>query len=369
MIEKIYESYDDNQYYISTNKKKLAADNLGVIGVMLTFFIAISLAFVAVSLAFGSGLKPYFKFLPPIGILIVLHFVHYITSKKVSESFEKTRVYALIVYTIVIFAFSIADVLIYPESRAAFFPVALALLSTIYMDYSGIIFGYKTLMAIAFIAVEAQFKDRMIVIHDAVVAALVILASTFCYAAVIRATLERHEDNEKLVQKSETDLLTGLLNKISFEQKCTSYLEKRMIGAKCTMFIFDLDDFKDINDNYGHKAGDKTLALFAELLRGYFHPDDIIGRIGGDEFMVLVLGDMPEGFAERRCRSVIHELKTTNIEGAIGITCSIGIAEDTQRRSFEELYNAADAALYRAKQSGKAKFVMVKCEELNSVNE
>ena len=80
--------------------------------------------------------------------------------------------------------------------------------------------------------------------------------------------------------------------------------------------------------------------------------------------MVLVLGDMPEGFAERRCRSVIHELKTTNIDGAIGITCSIGIAEDTQRRSFEELYNAADSALYRSKESGKAKFEMIKCTDL-----
>ena len=365
MIEKIYESYDDNQYYIDTNKKKLAADNFSVIGVMLTFFIAISLIFVAVAMAFGSGLTRYGMFLPAILIMIVLHFVHAIVGKKISNDFNKVRIYALTVYTLVILSFSVADATVYRDSRSAFFPVAIALLSSIYLDYSGIVISYKLLLAVAFLIIEIQFKSKMLVLHDSIVAILVIIASTFCYAAVIRATLARHEDSEKLVQKSETDLLTGLLNKISFEEKCTNYLDNRMIGAKCTMFIFDLDDFKDVNDNFGHQTGDKTLKLFAELLRGYFHPDDIIGRIGGDEFMALVLGDMPEGFAERRCRSVIHELKTTNIDGALGITCSIGIAEDTQRRTFEEMYNAADSALYRAKQSGKAKFEMLKCEELD----
>ncbi|WP_024865232.1 GGDEF domain-containing protein [Butyrivibrio sp. FCS014] len=365
MIEKIYESYDDNQYYIDTNKKKLAADNLAVIGIMLAFFIAVSIVFVALALAFGTGLDPYGKFIPAIGVLIILHFIHSVVGRKLSNDFNKVRIYAFMIYTLVIISFSLADAMIYNTSRAVFFPVAIALLSQIYLDYSGIVITYKLLLAVAFLIIEAQFKERTLVMHDGIVAVLIIIASTFCYAAVIRATLARHEDNEKLVQKSETDLLTGLLNKISFEEKCTNYLENRMIGAKCTMFIFDLDDFKDVNDHFGHQTGDKTLKLFAELLRGYFHPDDIIGRIGGDEFMVLVLGDMPEGFAERRCRSVIHELKTTNIDGAMGITCSIGIAEDTQRRTFEEMYNAADAALYRAKQTGKARFEMLNCEELD----
>ena len=78
MIEKIYQSYDDNQYYIDTNKKKLAADNLAVIGVMLTFLIGVSLVFVAIALAFGRGVTPYYRFLPAVGAMVVFHFIHYI---------------------------------------------------------------------------------------------------------------------------------------------------------------------------------------------------------------------------------------------------------------------------------------------------
>jgi diguanylate cyclase (GGDEF)-like protein len=105
-----------------------------------------------------------------------------------------------------------------------------------------------------------------------------------------------------------------------------------------------------------------VLKLFSEILKGYFHPDDLIGRIGGDEFMVLVLGDMPDGYTERRCRSVLHELKTTQIDGASGITRSIGIVEDTQRMTFKELYEKSDKALYKAKEGGKARYCIAGVE-------
>ncbi len=333
MIEKLYESYDDNNYYIDTNKKKLAKDNAAVIGGMLTFFIVVSVLFVTFAMAFGKGITPYAQYFPCILSVIFLHVVNKFAAPKL-HSFGVTRIYCLTVYTIIILSFSMADADLYSESRAIFFPVAIVLLSALYMDYFWIMFLYKIVVGVTFLLIDAYFKSDAILINDITVSILALLASMFCYSTIIRNTLSRHEDSAQLVQKSQTDLLTGLLNKISFEEKCTDYLKNRVVGARCTMFIFDLDDFKDINDNFGHQTGDKTLKLFSEILRGYFHPDDIIGRIGGDEFMVLVLGDMPEGFAERRCRSVIHELKTTEIDGAKGISCSIGIVEDTQGRNF-----------------------------------
>jgi diguanylate cyclase (GGDEF)-like protein len=356
MLEKLYASYDDNNYYIETNKKKLAHDNINVIGGMLTFFLIVSAIFVALAMTFGDGITPYVKFLPSVAVMLVMFLINRRYNRKQDHTLESVRIYALINYTIVIFAFSVVDVIVFNTSRAVFFPLALVLLSSLYMDYFWVVTGYKIIACILFIIIDFQLKGGQYAVYDMTVAVLAILASGFAFSTIVSTTLSRHEDSEVLVQKSQTDLLTGLLNKISFEERCTEYLGKRVIGARCTMFIFDLDDFKDINDKFGHQTGDKTLKLFSEILKGYFHPDDIIGRVGGDEFMVLVLGDMPDGFAERRCRSVIHELKTTDIEGAKGITCSIGIAEDTQGHSFQELYEKADRALYEAKEGGKARF-------------
>ncbi len=357
MIEKLYESYDDNNYYIDTNKKKLAHDNAGVISGLLTFFAIVSIIFVAVVLAFGNGNTPFYVYLPAIAILIFLIVLNNFLTPKLAYEFWKIRLYALFFYAVLILTFSISDANTFRQSRAVFFPVAMLMLSTLYMDYMWIMVIYKVAMAAVFLVYDYHVKASDIFVNDVVTSVLSIIASIFCYSAVISMALSRHEDSEQLVKKSQTDLLTGLLNKISFEEKCTNYLESRVIGAKCTLFIFDLDDFKDVNDKFGHQTGDKVLKLFSEILRGYFHPDDIIGRVGGDEFMVLVLGDMPDGFAERRCRSVIHELKTTDIDGDKGITCSIGIAEDTQGHNFDELYKKADGALYKAKEGGKARFI------------
>ncbi len=360
MIEKLYESYDDNTYYIDTNKKKLAQDNTNVVGGMLTFFIGVSIMFVAIAMAFGNGIDQYVKYIPAILILFILLFIHRAVKPKIGEKFAIVRIYALLIYSVVILAFSIADAVIYTESRAVFFPVSMVLLSCLYLDYLHILALYKIVLAIVFLIIDYNLKSKVLFLNDVSIMILVIPTSLFAYTAIIHNMVERREDNMKLVNKSQTDLLTGLLNKISFQEKCEEYLTMRVIGAKCTMFIFDLDNFKDVNDNYGHQTGDKVLKLFAEILRGYFHPDDIIGRIGGDEFMVLVLGEMPEGFAERRCRSVIHELKTSEIDGLKGVTCSIGIAEDTQGKNFDELYKMADAALYKSKENGKARFYFEK---------
>ncbi len=358
MIQRIYEGYEDSKYYIDTNKKKLASDNMYVIGRMLAFFIAISVIFIASALAFGDGLTPYYDYIPSVFLLLIAYIIHKVIQKKANMKFESVRVYSLILYTIVILSFSIADSIIYSESRAVFFPAAILILSTLYVDTIGIIFVYKVFLSFIFILFEYNNKDSQLIGNDIVVAVLAILVSTFCYLAVIRALLSNKDYNEKLVKKGETDLLTGLLNKVSFEERCKDYLDARMIGAKVTMFIFDLDDFKHVNDNYGHQTGDAVLKIFAGLLQGYFHPDDIIGRVGGDEFMVLVLGDMPDGFVSIRCRNLIQELKTTKVDETVGISCSIGVVEDTQKKDFQELYELADKALYQAKKNGKSQWYL-----------
>ncbi len=357
MIQKLFQLYDDSEYYIATNRKKLAYDNMSVIGGMLTFFVVTSFFFVMVAMAIVEDLMECIKYLPPVIIVFVISFMHKIIAKWLKPNFRAVRIYSMIIYTIVIMSFSAADMILYRNSRAVFFPAAILVISCVYMDRVGFMMSFKYILTIIFIVMESRFKTRQILINDAFVAVISVMASSFCYMTIVSNTLSRAEDNISLIKKSQTDLLTGLLNKVSFEEKCNEYLERKMNGAKSTLFIFDLDFFKEVNDSYGHAAGDKVISHFAELIKGYFHPDDIIGRIGGDEFMVLVLGEMPDGFAERRCRNVLHELKTSNIDGISGVSCSIGYVEETKRLTFAEMYKMADEALYEAKENGRGRAV------------
>lgn len=157
--------------------------------------------------------------------------------------------------------------------------------------------------------------------------------------------------------KSRQDLLTGLLNKLTFETDTKAAIEQRKEGTFGALFIFDFDNFKRVNDNYGHLAGDEALKSFAQILTRSFRAHDIIGRVGGDEFMVY-MPDLPEANVNRSdeiANEVLDELKKVVLEnGATGFSCSIGIGTSRERVSFEELYKVADVGLYYAKKNGKA---------------
>ena len=135
MIQKIYESYDDNNYYIDVNKKKLAHDNLAIVGSMLTFFLCVSVFFVALAIAFGDSNAKYVSYIPAIGILVILRAVHVGIAKRKAYDFKMTRILSLIFYAVVILTFSIVDVVIYSQSRAVFFPMSILVFSVLYMDY------------------------------------------------------------------------------------------------------------------------------------------------------------------------------------------------------------------------------------------
>ncbi len=163
---------------------------------------------------------------------------------------------------------------------------------------------------------------------------------------------------QKLEVKSSTDLLTGLLNKITFEEMSKYRLSVRAEYERCALLIFDFDDFKSINDVYGHKTGDEVLRAFGELLRHNFKRSDLMGRIGGDEFMVLLMGDIPEAGISSRCDAILDMLRELKVGDAGGFSCSIGVViDDMNIGTFDELYQLCDDALYEAKARGKARHI------------
>lgn len=167
---------------------------------------------------------------------------------------------------------------------------------------------------------------------------------------------EQKQREEKLRSRSERDPLTGLYNKGAAER----YIEQLMgqMKGKSTgaFYIIDIDDFKQVNDCNGHLYGDKFLAEIGRRITQMFRADDIVGRIGGDEFVLFVgnIKDKQRALerAEALCRAVRKEFVCNGV--ASQPFCSIGGAFfPMDGIAFEELYEKADAALYEAKRSGK----------------
>lgn len=153
--------------------------------------------------------------------------------------------------------------------------------------------------------------------------------------------------------KSCQDALTGLWNRAYTEEKVGEMLRN---GVKGALFMMDMDNFKAINDNYGHIAGDHTLKTFADTLKKHALEDDVVCRIGGDEFMTFVTGDMTKSVLGNHASDIISDMLYYLEEAKFetNSSVSVGIAQFPEDgNDFASLYNAADKALYYVKQNGK----------------
>jgi diguanylate cyclase (GGDEF)-like protein len=150
--------------------------------------------------------------------------------------------------------------------------------------------------------------------------------------------------------QARTDPLTGLLNRRSLENRV------RDLTASGTPYVVaygDLDHFKDLNDTHGHETGDRSLRLFARVLRDSIRPADIPGRFGGEEFLI-VLPDCTVDDAVAVMERVREALALALAGGAVpGFTVSFGVAPGAPDASFDEVVAEADSALYTAKRSGR----------------
>ncbi len=163
-----------------------------------------------------------------------------------------------------------------------------------------------------------------------------------------------------LQEQAQRDSLTGLLNKAATQAAVRSYLDGPD-NKGCALLMIDLDNFKGINDRLGHLFGDTVLTRVAHTIRRLFRSGDVIGRVGGDEFMVLMKDTCEGKLIEERCRQLLEGLDNLfpQDDESCQVGCSVGVALSPDHgASFQELFHRADQALYHAKQSGKSCFTI-----------
>lgn len=155
-------------------------------------------------------------------------------------------------------------------------------------------------------------------------------------------------ENTQLRQMARMDSLTGLLNRSVFQQEVNLALKQRAAG---TLLMIDLDDFKGVNDQYGHFIGDLVLQALANILSSDFFPKDLVGRMGGDEFAVFFWNEHRFSGLEELIGNALDRFVESG--AALGLdralSFSVGAATFTAGQSFESLYQCADSALLNGK--------------------
>lgn len=180
---------------------------------------------------------------------------------------------------------------------------------------------------------------------------------------VIRSQKERLESlNDRLSAMAHTDSLIGIGNRRWF----IGELEKRVRKANhndeiFTFMLLDIDHFKKINDRYGHSAGDEVLKSFARVVEGILRQEDIFGRLGGEEFGII-LGETDRDHIQRisrRLLEVVQNMRVVTPGHTIEkTTISMGVRIYDKNQTLEELYEKTDRLLYQAKDEGRNRFIL-----------
>ena len=160
----------------------------------------------------------------------------------------------------------------------------------------------------------------------------------------------------QLEKRSKTDSLTGLLNKQETESEITDIIDNATDNTSGALMMIDVDKFKEINDSFGHAAGDRVLTAIGNILQKTFKGMDIKGRIGGDEFMVYLRDVQKSETAIKLASKISDKVKRLFPHEPLGscVSLSIGISIFPEHgKKFEDLYRAADTALYHVKEHGR----------------
>ncbi len=207
---------------------------------------------------------------------------------------------------------------------------------------------------VAYALLAVRLKEANIAARDIF---SIIVGAIFAHAAMLVIFKLRINDffsREKYKRLSRTDLLTGLLNKRSYESSCQRSMRERLDEETGALFVFDVDDFKIINDTFGHVTGDNVLEMIGTILKGIFRSGDLVGRIGGDEFSAYIkVNGEPERIIAEKAEQILSQVReNTRKAFKIEVTVSIGVCATKNREiEYREMYLNADRALYAVKKS------------------
>ena len=176
--------------------------------------------------------------------------------------------------------------------------------------------------------------------------------------ALQRANDQLEQDHKNAMEQASLDAMTNVFNRVAFVREVEV---RSQTASQGVMLMLDADNFKKINDKYGHAAGDLALKRFSEVMKSNTREQDIIGRLGGEEFGIY----LPEADLERghqvaeRIRKNVELVVLTTAEGiSFGLTISAGASFTADLTEVEKLMRLADACLYAAKDAGRNQVIM-----------
>ena len=193
-------------------------------------------------------------------------------------------------------------------------------------------------------------------------------AARFKHQGILLNIQVKKDYEQKLINLATTDSLTGLFNRYHFNEIATDEMERsERYGGPLSMIIFDLDQFKSINDTYGHIIGDEVLSETAKIVKATIRNVDVLARWGGEEFSILLPGTSSEG-ARHAAEKIRLRLESFNHHTVGKVTASFGVAQRLQNEAYTDWFKRVDDALFESKSNGRNRVTVSDKDQNYKVN-
>lgn len=366
LLKMLRDRREAEQKYLTDGRRAIAKQNIVTLTNMSLAIFVISALAAVFGLLLTPGpadeasgaLRPCVAHLVMIPVMLAFYAVSAFFGYKGKAGTAEVGLICLI-FELTVYGFVAAiDIFAHPDRPACFMPLVMVALS------AGLYFSTLTsyLMNIGvtavYIILDVIFKSS----YGSVWRYDVFFALVgFCAAVAVGEHVRGHQVSE-FVSKMRYKLLSmrdpmleNIYNKRGYGDAIDNYLIAHNPKVRCAFIVLDLNDFKRINDNYGHDMGDCILKCMSDTLVSLFRDTDIIGRFGGDEFIVLADGLNDETAVEKKCHSIAETIaKKADGYGVGKVYSSIGVVLcDAQNVDFDRLFQIADEAMYEAKEMGR----------------
>ena len=340
--------------FLTGAKAEIQRENLNMACFASCITTALLAVFLLVTPAIIPGWEPsvyHVAFLPVsvVFTVLTLTYRHFIPTPRYGTVIGIAFACALCTCTILI------DALSEPIAPGSFIPLVFVTLPSLLVVRFAFSYGIIIFFDVLYCVLCVTFKNPYIAQYD-VFQSIVSLAFSLSLAHLVMGyRINDWETRRQFEELSKRDTLSDIYNKRTLIEMAQAAIQAAGPAASCALVVIDLDDFKNVNDQRGHYAGDAVLRDMALLLKEHFRASDVLGRFGGDEFIALMLGSLPERVVNTKLLRLQHTFADAT-EASVGVrmTCSVGaVIAREQSVDFDSLFMQADNALYEAKRDEK----------------
>lgn len=331
--------------YHRDDAREIAVNNLRTLNKVTPLTFLLLAVFLLATPYILPGWKPSVWHLAFVPVSILLAAITFLYSWKGKES-GRMAVALCVVYEVVLFMGIIAiDAPGTPDAPGSFLSMLCVIMPVLFTLPFWLTFALIGLAVIAFCAMTMAFKPLSIARYDVFEAIVAVFFALAVDALTTALRIRDYEARVKYERLSTRDAFSSIFNKRACKDAMVNYLQASLPKVKCAFLILDLDDFKHVNDTSGHLVGDAVLRRMGNMLQELFRSTDVIGRFGGDEFIVLAKGMASLDGIERKCCKIREQMASFHVEGAeSGVTCSIGaVLVSNQSADYDSIFAQADA--------------------------